>query len=156
VPAEVSGVIGISATGFANQKAGYSNYGVGKTDVSAPGGDLRSGPAPHLGLVLGAWAPDSTSLPGALYALSDGTSMACPQAAGVCALIISQYGDFTPDNSRKLHMSPQHVEAILQQTANNQPCPEVYVVPTQDCQGNAGYNNFYGNGIVDALKAVTE
>ena len=156
VPAEVQGVIGVSATGFTNQKAAYSNYGVGKTDVSAPGGDLRSGPAPHLGLVLGAWAPDNTQLPGALYVLSAGTSMACPQAAGVCALIISQYGDFTPDNSNKLHMSPQHVEAILQQTANNQPCPDVYVVPTQTCQGNAGYNNFYGNGIVDALKAVTE
>jgi lantibiotic leader peptide-processing serine protease len=156
VPAEVNGVIGVSATGFANQKAGYSNYGVGKTDISAPGGDFAAGQAPHFGLIVGAWAPDSTSLPGAQYALSDGTSMACPQAAGVCALIISQYGDFTPDNSQKLHMSPQHVEAILQQTANNQPCPDVYVVPTQDCQGNAGYNNFYGNGIVDALKAVTE
>jgi lantibiotic leader peptide-processing serine protease len=156
VPAEVSGVIGISATGFTNQKAAYSNYGVGKTDVSAPGGDFRSGPAPHFGLVVGAWAPDNTQLPGALYVLASGTSMACPQAAGVCALIISQYGDFTPDNSNKLHMSPQRVEAILQQTANNQPCPDVYVVPTQRCQGNAGYNNFYGKGIVDAFKAVTE
>ena len=156
VPAEVNGVIGVSATGFTNQKAGYSNYGVGKTDISAPGGDFLSGPAPHFGLVVGAWAPDSTTLPGAVYALAQGTSMACPQAAGVCALIISQYGDFTPDNSNKLHMSPQHVEAILQQTANNQPCPDIFVVPTQRCQGNAGYNNFYGNGIVDALKAVTE
>jgi lantibiotic leader peptide-processing serine protease len=156
VPAEVDGVIGVSATGFTNQKGGYSNYGVGKTDISAPGGDLAATQTPHFGLVVGAWAPDNTSLPGALYALSSGTSMAAPQAAGVCALIISQYGDFTPDNSTKLHMSPQHVEAILQQTANNQPCPEVYVVPTQRCQGNAGYNNFYGKGIVDAFKAVTE
>jgi subtilisin family serine protease len=155
VPAEVDGVIGVSATGYTNLKAVYSNYGVGKTDVSAPGGDFRSGPAPHLGLVLGAWASDNTSLPGATYVLTSGTSMACPQVAGVCALIISQYGDFTPDNSRKLHMSPQHVEAILQQTANNQPCPAVYN-PAQTCQGNAGYNNFYGKGIVDAFKAVTE
>ena len=155
VPAEVDGVIGVSATGFTNLKAAYSNYGVGKTDVSAPGGDFRSGPAPHLGLVLGAWAPDNTALPGATYVLAAGTSMACPQAAGVCALIISQYGDFTPDNSQKLHMSPQAVESILQMTANNQPCPAIYV-PTQTCQGNAGYNNFYGKGIVDAFKAVTE
>ena len=154
VPAEVDGVIGVSATDFNNQKAGYSNYGVGKTDVSAPGGDFP-GPPPHFGLVVGAWAPDSIVLP-ALYVLAAGTSMACPQAAGVCALIISQNGDFTPDNSRKLHMSPQQVEALLQQTANNQPCPAVYAVPTQTCQGNAGYNNFYGKGIVDALKAVTE
>jgi len=156
VPAEVNGVIGVAATGYTNQKASYSNYGVGKTDVSAPGGDFGSGPAPHFGLVVGAWAPDSTTLPGALYALAEGTSMSCPQASGVCALIISQFGDFTLDNSRKIHMSPQQVEAILQQTANNQPCPDVFVVPTQKCQGNAGYNNFYGKGIVDAFKAITE
>jgi subtilisin family serine protease len=155
VPGEISGVIGVSATDFYNQKAGYSNYGVGKTDVSGPGGDLN-GPPPHFGLVVGAWAIDSTEFP-ATYVLAAGTSMACPQAAGVCALIVSQYGDFTPNgNGNKPHMSPQQVEAKLQQTANNQPCPDVYVEPTQTCQGNAGYNNFYGKGMVDAFKAVTQ
>ncbi|MDT4897696.1 MAG: hypothetical protein QOH25_2773 [Acidobacteriota bacterium] len=154
VPAEIDGVIGVSATDYANQKAGYSNYGVGKTDISAPGGDLN-GPPPHFGLIIGAWANDSIVLP-ANYVLAAGTSMACPNAAGVCALIISQYGDFTTNgNGRKAHMSPQRVEAYLQQTANNQPCPDTYAVPTQRCQGDAGYNNFYGKGIVDALKAVT-
>jgi subtilisin family serine protease len=155
VPAEIDGVIGVSATDYFNQKAGYSNYGMGKTDVSGPGGDLN-GPPPHLGLVLGAWASDSIVLP-ANYVLAAGTSMACPQAAGVCALIISQYGDFTTNgNGRKAHMSPQRVEAILQQTANNQPCPDTYAVTTQRCQGDTGYNNFYGKGLVDALKAVTQ
>ena len=173
VPGEISGVIGVSATGYTNQKASYSNYGVGKTDISAPGGDFFVGAGtntqPHAGGVVGAWAPDNTDLPGAVWAFSSGTSMATPNAAGVVALIISQYGDFTPDNSQKPHMSPQAVESILQQTANNQPCPEpntvnyVYyngqpvpdVEPNQTCQGDAGYNNFYGKGIVDALKAVT-
>ena len=150
VPAEIDGVIGVSATGLTNLKASYSNYGVGKTDVSAPGGDFAGPPAPF-GLILGAWAPDSTTLPGAQYAFSGGTSMACPQAAGVCALIISQYGDFTLDNSNKLHMSPQRVESILQQTANNQPCPN----PPTTCDGGDGYSNWYGKGIVDAFKAVT-
>lgn len=155
VPAEVDGVIGVSATGFTNQKAGYSNYGMGKTDVSGPGGEFTGPPAPF-GLVIGAWASDSIVLP-ATYVFASGTSMACPQAAGVCALIISQYGDFTTNgNGKKAHMSPQRVEAILQQTSNNQPCPDSYVVPTQRCQGDAGYNNFYGKGIVDALKAVTQ
>ena len=36
VPAEIDGVIGVSATGYFNLKASYSNYGVGKTDISTP------------------------------------------------------------------------------------------------------------------------
>ncbi|HYG12022.1 MAG TPA: S8 family serine peptidase [Pyrinomonadaceae bacterium] len=178
VPGELPGVIGVSATGYFNIKASYSNYGVGKTDISAPGGDFgvqATSAANPLGggSVLGAWAQEVFG-PNA-YAFASGTSMACPNAAGVCALIISQYGDFTADNSKKLHMSPQQVEAYLQQTANNQPCPEprevnfftVFPIGTlpagtqveaanQRCQGDAGYNNFYGKGIVDAFKAVTE
>lgn len=178
MPGELDGVIGVSATGYFNLKASYSNYGMGKTDVSAPGGDFAVQATSQInptggGSVLGAWAQEVFG-PNA-YAFASGTSMACPNAAGVCALIISQFGDFTADNSRKLHMSPQRVEAYLQQTANNQPCPEprevnyftVFPVgtlptgtqveaPNQRCQGEAGYNNFYGKGMADAFKAVTE
>jgi lantibiotic leader peptide-processing serine protease len=184
-PGELAGVIGLSATGYYNQKSYYSSYGVGKADVSAPGGDrIFQIPPPTYrggGRTLGAWARenlggvspvlleedcDPTSADCGAYAWVQGTSMATPNAAGVAALIISQYGDFTPDNSQKVHMSPTAVESILQQTANNQPCPQPRTVtypgqpttlpPTANCNGNAGYNGFYGNGIVDALKAVTE
>ncbi|MEP6858642.1 MAG: S8 family serine peptidase, partial [Gemmatimonadales bacterium] len=92
-----------------------------------------------------------------------GTSMATPNAAGVAALIVSQYGDFSGSGGRKPHMSPTRVESILQQTANNQPCVDNvggnytafgYVA---NCKGTAGgYTNFFGKGIVDALRAVTQ
>jgi subtilisin family serine protease len=177
IPGEIDGVIGVSATGYFNLKASYSNYGMGKTDISAPGGDFAVQATSQTnplggGSVLGAWAQEVFG-PNA-YAFASGTSMACPNAAGVCALIVSQFGDFTT-NGNKTHMSPQRVEAYLQQTANNQPCPDPDVVnfftvfpvgtlptgslvgePNQRCQGEAGYNNFYGKGIVDAYKAVTE
>src|SRR5262249_54997474 len=45
VPVEVSGVVGVSATGPSTNKSYYSNYGTGVTDVAAPGGDRRR-PAP--------------------------------------------------------------------------------------------------------------
>jgi hypothetical protein len=88
--------------------------------------------------------------------------MATPNAAGVAALIISQYGNFS-NNPNQAHMSPTQVEQILQISANNQPCPTPNTVtqgpgftfPTATCQGDTGYNSFFGKGIVDALKAVT-
>jgi subtilisin family serine protease len=187
-PGEVAGWVGVAATGYQDQKAFYSNYGMGKTDVSAPGGSTRdytgvpgSAQCPHGSLcrLIGAWSSTGSSAPsnpvemctGAggtppcfLYGYVQGTSMATPNAAGVAALIISQYGDFTVDNNpNKIHMSPTTVEQYLQISANNQPCPTPntvtqgpgFVFPTATCQGDTGYNDFFGKGIVDALKAVT-
>ena len=74
--------------------------------------------------------------------------MATPNAAGVAALIVSQYGDFK-DKGKEGHMSPGRLEHELQQAANNQECPDpatvVYPMPpgpglplTATCQGGAG------------------
>jgi subtilisin family serine protease len=94
-----------------------------------------------------------------------GTSMATPNAAGVAALIISRYGDFS--GTRRSHMDPDRVERALTNSANAQPCPSprtvTYAVPPglfvfdyATCKGGQGNNNgFFGSGIVDAVAALT-
>jgi len=54
IPAEIPGVIGVSATGAMRLKSSYSNYGSGVIQVAAPGGDiaLQATPAAPNGLVL--------------------------------------------------------------------------------------------------------
>jgi subtilisin family serine protease len=174
LPADLDGVVGVSATVYANQKAYYSNYGAKEADVAAPGGDKRFQlpPASYRGggRLLGAWTPETAGTldpslveqdcePGkgcGTYAWLQGTSMAAPQAAGVAALIASRYG----------HMSPDALEARLEGSAAPDACPSpptvTYDLPpglflsnSATCKGKADDNSFYGAGIVNALRAVT-
>src|SRR5437764_6986246 len=100
IPTEVPGVIGVSADGNLELKSFYSSYGVGSTQVIAPGGDSilqRTAAAPN-GRVLSTWPAGLFShcvrkvvdVSGATYCYLQGTSMASPHAAGVAALIASQ------------------------------------------------------------------
>ncbi len=82
VPAESQGVIGTVSLGSKSEKAGYSNYGTGMADISAPGGNGTTGDCRTTIL---------STIPGG-YLCIQGTSMASPHAAGVAALIVSQFG----------------------------------------------------------------
>jgi subtilisin family serine protease len=146
IPVEIPGVIGVTADGNLQQKSYYSSYGVGVVQVVAPGGDSRfqRTPAASRGTVL-------STYPGNRYAYAQGTSMASPHAAGVAALIVSQFGK----------MPPGRVQAMLTQTAVSIDCPPNPFNPgppfnyLATCEGGSGYNGFYGHGQVDAFNAVT-
>jgi len=130
VPAETQGVVGTMALGRDSEKAGYSNYGSGMTDVAAPGGN---------GTTADCTTTILSTLPAGAYGCIQGTSMASPHAAGVAALIVSQYGRLGSDGDVKL--SPTKVESLLQSTAIDIGLP--------------GYDECFGNGRIDALRAVT-
>lgn len=95
-PASYKEVIAVAAMGPNFKKASYSNYG-DWVDITAPGGDIdrfgdRAG-------VLSTQVPKSKLTFGESYGFKDGTSMACPHASGVGALIVSRFGGqgFTND-----------------------------------------------------------
>ena len=133
VPAETQGVVGTSALGRVNQKAGYSNYGFGKVDVAAPGGAGTTGDCENTVI--------STIPLGTGYGCFQGTSMASPHAAGVAALIVSQFGkEGTDAGELDVVMRPQRVEDFLQSTTIDQGLP--------------GYDECFGNGRINALRAV--
>ncbi|MEU9045372.1 MULTISPECIES: S8 family serine peptidase [unclassified Kitasatospora] len=126
IPTELPGVVTVAATGSGSGKASYSNFGRGVIDVAAPGGD-------------GATAVYST-LPGGKYGTKSGTSMASPHVTGVAALIASTDPSLTPADIR----------ARLATQADDLACP----AGDSRCTGTTANNAFFGEGQVDALKAV--
>ncbi|MFK0257804.1 S8 family peptidase [Streptomyces sp. NPDC090445] len=80
-----------------------------------------------------------STVPGGKYDTMSGTSMASPHVAGVAALIASTNPGITPAQIREK----------LATQANDIPCPA-----DGRCTGTTANNGFFGEGQVDALKAV--
>lgn len=88
----------------------FTNWGHDSVDVSAPGVDIVS------------------TLPNDSYGVSDGTSMAAPQVAGVAGLILSAHPDYGPAEIASAIMNSADKPASLQSLL---PIPDVGPVTGQ-------------------------
>ena len=113
-------IFNVAAVGADYRKAYYSNYG-SWVDITAPGGDATKGN--HI----------LSTLVGNRYGIYQGTSMSCPQASGIAALIISEYGGEG--------LTPDQVEKKMIESA------------TPITSFNRSYD--MGAGLINAYKAVT-
>lgn len=125
-------LIRVAAGGQEKNLTYYSNYGVGKIDVIAPGGDYGT-----------AWLATGdkslrdpnklclSTVPGG-YAFYAGTSMAAPKTAGLAGVIIAKYG--------KDVLSPSQVKHIIQNSADDWFKP--------------GYDGQSGFGSINAVSAL--
>lgn len=133
-PASYDGVVSVSAVDMNSDLAPYSNYGQ-YIDVAAPGGDTtqdlnRDGYPDGVLSTLG--TTDSTGNIVPNYVFYQGTSMAAPHVAGVAAMMKAVDTDITPFDFDGYLSNFKIVNDI----------------------GQSGRDNYYGFGIIDALKAV--
>ena len=136
IPAELPGVVTVSSFARKAQTldtwlSSFSNRGLGVIDVGAPGSSILS-----------------TIVNGNGYGLKSGTSMASPHAAGVLALLAGTHPAW----------SPAQLKAALEAQADDKPCSAPQPRPAgarPACEGPASDNGYAGEGMVDALDAVT-
>ncbi|WP_167666850.1 S8 family serine peptidase [Micromonospora narathiwatensis] len=152
LPTELPNVVSVSSTtqptapanavgpwypGLTTQPArsSFSSFGLGAVDVAAPGSSIYS-TSPSTGV--------------ASYRTLSGTSMASPHVAGVAALLVSKHPGATPD----------YIAELLRKQAIPLACPTSGTDYTQGrCKvdpNNPNVNGFFGYGLVNAYKAVTE
>ena len=135
IPTELPGVVTVSS--FARKSSStldtwlssFSNRGLGIIDVGAPGSAILS-----------------TIFNGG-YGSKNGTSMASPHAAGVLALLAGQHPGW----------SPAQLVGALRAQADDKACeaPQPSTQANPACVGPVEDNSYAGEGMVDALEAVT-
>jgi serine protease len=115
-PASYQNVLSVASVVTSNStKSSFSTYGIG-VDVSATGSSILS------------------TVFNNEYALNSGTSMSAPVAAGLAALVVHRYPDW----------SPERVLGQIRGTAN----PALY-------NSNPNFTDKLGVGLLDAEKALT-
>lgn len=132
-PAAYEGCIAVSAIGTNFKRATYSNYG-DWVDISAPGGDQML-----YGTKAGVLSTTDKNAANVAdwYTYYQGTSMACPHASGVAALIVSHFGGpgFTSEDLKTRLLAS--------------------ILPVDIDKINPGAAGRLGSGYVDAYAALT-
>ncbi|MGN0063808.1 MAG: S8 family peptidase [Nocardioides sp.] len=133
IPAELPGVVTVSSfarvgTTLDSELSYFSNRGLGVIDVGAPGSRILS-----------------TIVNGNGYGLKSGTSMASPHAAGVLALMVSKHPTW----------KPARLVAALRSQADDKACAPAQYEEGAVCVGTDADNSYAGEGMIDALDAVT-
>jgi serine protease len=138
-PAAYSEVIAVGATRYDDARPSYSQYG-SALEICAPGGDLgvdQNGDGYGDGVLQMTFTGYNPGLPQTLsdptdfgYWFYDGTSMACPHATALVAMVIAN-GQTGVENIR----------TILHETAVD--------------LGSTGWDQYYGYGRIDAYAALT-
>ncbi len=127
-PGHDSNCVAVGATNLHRTRSYYSNYGPAM-ELVAPGGDTRrddDNDGHPDGIVQETYNNSFNSF---RFHWWQGTSMACPHAAGVAALIASMGVD-----------NPNAIRSLLRDTAND--------------LGPTGFDEEYGHGLVNAREAL--
>ncbi|MBT2691034.1 S8 family serine peptidase [Bacillus sp. ISL-47] len=124
-------MIRVSAGGALKNLAFYSNYGVGKIDIMAPGGDLGPNYDPATGAGRDASYLALATVPGG-YGYKGGTSMAAPKVAALAGVIIAKHG--------KDQITPAQVKQIIQSSSE-----DIF---------EPGYDAKSGHGLINAVNAL--
>ncbi|MBY6035974.1 S8 family serine peptidase [Fictibacillus nanhaiensis] len=125
-------MIRVSAGGQLKNLAFYSNYGVGKIDVMAPGGDLGPNYDPVTRTGRDVTYLCLSTIPGGKYGYKGGTSMAAPKTAALAGVIIAQHG--------KDKLSPSQVKHLIQASSE-----DIF---------KRGYDGESGFGLINAVNAL--
>ncbi|NRB37296.1 MAG: S8 family peptidase [Pseudomonadales bacterium] len=133
-PAAYDGVISVAALDAKGERASYSAIG-NSIDIAAPGGeakfdDNRDG---YPDAILSTFANDSSSSISYTIDYLQGTSVASPHVAAVIALM----------KTVNPNLSPEDIDAMLDQGL------------LSDDIGDAGRDDLYGMGMINAFKAVS-
>ena len=124
LPGGLPGVLDVTAVDPDGSLAGYSNWGAGRVQLAAPGGDPDGGPQQA---VVSDW-------PGGGYAALAGTSMAAAHVSGAAAV----------EAARNPGADGAELARLLERAAQPEDCPSG-LVGSVGCPGAA----YYGYGLLE-------